>query len=135
MNKFLVLCLAVISLASCVNKEEHNAAKSGQEIYFESKTYDYGQIEEDSDGIYAINFKNIGEKPIIVNRVRSSCGCTVPSWPKEPLEPGTSGTIKVKYNTANTGSFMKSVYVYSSAANSPVKLVIKGKVIPKEKKE
>jgi hypothetical protein len=133
MCKFLYTIMAVILLSSCGSKNENTAAKSGQEIYFESTTYDYGQIMEDSDGLYTISFKNIGKKPILVNRVRSTCGCTVPSWPKEPLEPGESGEIKVKYNTALPGSFMKSVYVYSTAANSPVKLVVKGKVLPKEK--
>jgi hypothetical protein len=131
--KGLLISIPILLLTvSCTNKTEEQAKESGQEIYFSQSTYDYGEISEGSDGLYTIEFKNIGNAPIIVNRVRSSCGCTVPSWPKEPVEPGTNGEILVKYNTELTGSFMKSVYVYSSAENSPVKLTIRGKVLPRE---
>lgn len=133
MKQILISISLLLLLGSCVNKSEKQAKDSGQQIYFAQTTYDYGEIEEGSDGIYTIEFKNIGDTPIVVNRVRSSCGCTVPSWPKEPVEPGTEGEIKVQYNTRLTGSFMKSVYVYSSAENSPVKLTVKGKVLPMER--
>jgi len=83
----------------------------------------------DSDGSYKFIFKNLGEDAILINRVRSTCGCTIPSWPREPIEPGKEGKIEVKYNTALAGIFMKSIYVYSSADNSPNKLVVKGKVV------
>ena len=125
-----VIPMLLIS-ASCVNKTENQARESGQEIYFAQSTYDYGEIAEGSDGLYTIAFKNLGDAPIVVNRVRASCGCTVPSWPEKPIEPGASGEIQVEYNTRLTGSFMKSVYVYSSAENSPVKLTVKGKVLPR----
>ena len=129
---FIFVPLLLI-ISSCVNKTEQQAKQSGQEIYFSQTTYDYGEILEGSDGLYTIGFKNIGNEAVIISRVRSSCGCTVPSWPKEPVEPGAKGEIEVKYNTELTGSFMKSVYVYSSAENSPVKLTIRGKVLPREK--
>lgn len=133
MKNLFWIALSLLLLGSCINKDEKQAMHSGQQIYFTQSTFDYGQIEEDSEGIYRISFKNIGSDPIIINRVRSSCGCTIPSWPMQPIEPGKSGEIEVKYNTALTGSFMKSVYVYSSAENSPVKLTVKGKVMPKER--
>jgi len=71
----------------------------------------------------------------VINRVRSTCGCTIPEWPREPIEPGASGKITVKYNTATAGTFLKSVMVYSTASNSPEKLQIKGKVVPKATEE
>ena len=117
-------------LISCVEKGEEQARKHGEEIWFLENLHDYGEIAEKSNGSYTFRFKNISDKPLIVNRVRSNCGCTVPSWPREPIEPGDNGKITVRYNTELTGSFMKSIYVYSSASNSPVKLQIKGKVIP-----
>lgn len=129
MKKLFLLGIAIVFLSSCVNKNEHQAEKSGQEIYFSETTHDYEEILVDSEGIYKFVFKNLGAEAIIVNRVRSTCGCTIPSWPREPIEPGKEGEIEVKYNTALTGSFMKSIYVYSSASNSPNKLVIKGKVV------
>lgn len=135
MNKLSLWILIMLLVSACVNKNEKQAQNSGQEIYFEQSTYDYGQIEEDSDGLYIISFKNIGQEAIVINKVRSSCGCTIPSWPHEPVKPGASGRIEVKYNTSLVGSFMKSVYVYSSAANSPVKLTVKGKVVAKTEAE
>jgi hypothetical protein len=133
MKNSILFGLIAIIITSCGGKDEQKAKKSGQEIFFEQTTYDFGEIDEYSDTIFIIKFKNIGDKAIIINRVRSTCGCTIPSWPREPINSGKSGEIEVKYNTALTGTFMKAVYVYSSADNSPVKLTVKGKVIPKPK--
>lgn len=122
-------------LFSCINKDEQQAKSTGQEIYFAEMTYNYGEIEEGSNGIGKIAFKNIGNEAIVINNVRSSCGCTVTSWPKEPIASGVVGAIEVKYNTALKGPFMKTINVYSTASNSPVKLTIKGKVIPRSQPE
>ena len=135
MRRLLIASLIFILLTACVSKSEQQAKQLGNEIYFAQTTIDYGQIREGSEGLYNIEFKNLADHPIVINRVRSSCGCTVPSWSREPIEPGSGGKIQVKYNTELTGSFMKSVYVYSSAANSPVKLTVKGKVLPVDKSE
>jgi hypothetical protein len=129
----LVIPAMVLLLFSCTRKNEEEAKTSGQELFFAESTYHFGEMMEDGPGTFNIEFKNIGDQPIVINRVRSSCGCTIPSWPKEPVEPGKNGKIEIRYNTALTGSFLKSVYVYSTAANSPEKLLIKGKVIPKDK--
>jgi hypothetical protein len=129
MGIFGILFLSVIIL-SCGDDPENRAKGRLLELYFEEHIHDYGVIEEDSDGNWSFEFKNIGHQAIVINRVRSTCGCTVPRWPGEPVEPGDTGKITVIYNTATTGTFLKSVFVYSSAANSPVKLQIKGKVVP-----
>jgi len=121
-----------ILISACSDSPEATAIKKGQELWFDEYVHDYGQIPVDSDGSWTFSFKNIGENAIIINRVRSTCGCTVPAWPKEPIEPGSSSEITVKYNTATSGTFLKSLFVYSTAANSPVKLQIKGKVVAKE---
>lgn len=132
MNKLILFGLVLIILASCVNPTEQQAKSSGMQIYFAETTHDYGDIPKDSDGTYYFEFKNIGEEAIVINRVRSTCGCTIPDWPREPIEPGKGNKIGVKYNTALAGTFMKSIVVYSSAVNSPVKLIIKGKVVDLE---
>ena len=124
-----ILCLLGL-LAACSAPSEDHARKKGQEIWFEEYLHDYGEILQDSDGSWSFVFKNLGKDAIVINRVRSTCGCTVPEWPREPIEPGSSGKITVQYNTALSGTFLKSVYVYSTAANSPVKLQIKGRVAP-----
>jgi hypothetical protein len=134
-----VSLIAMITLAfvinGCTANPEEKAKGHGQEIWFEESLHDYGEIEQDSDGTWSFAFKNLGDEAIVINRVRSTCGCTVPDWPREPIEAGASGEIRVIYNTATTGTFLKSVIVYSSAGNSPVKLQIKGKVYPRETEE
>jgi len=111
---------------------ESQAREKGVELWFGEVLHQYGEIPEDSDGSCTFTFKNLGDEAIVINRVRSTCGCTVPEWPREPVEPGDTGQIRVVYNTASQGSFYKSIYVYSTAANSPVKLQVKGKVVPAE---
>ncbi len=125
----MVILALVLGASGCSDSPEERAKEHGQEIWFEEYMHDYGEIQKDSDGTWTFTFKNLGEQAIVINQVRSTCGCTVPEWPREPIEPGDTGAITVKYNTASKGTFLKSVVVYSSAANSPVKLQIKGKVI------
>ena len=124
----IVILTLVLGTGGCKDTPEEKAKEHGQEIWFEEYMHDYGTIQKDSDGTWTFTFKNLGNEAIVINRVRSTCGCTVPEWPREPIEPGDTGAITVKYNTASTGTFLKSVVVYSTAANSPVKLQIKGKV-------
>ena len=99
----------------------------GIALVFEETTYNYGTIAQGSDGVHNFVFHNTGTEPLLLNNVRSSCGCTIPEWPKEPIAAGKTGTIKVSYNTRITGSFSKSITVYSNA-DKPVVLVIKGTV-------
>jgi hypothetical protein len=131
----IVILSFAMCTSGCADSPEEKAKEHGQEIWFEELMHDYGQMEKDSDGTWSFVFTNIGEKAFVINRVRSTCGCTVPDWPREPIEPGATGEITVKYNTETTGTFLKSVMVYSTAANSPVKLQIKGKVVATQTEE
>ena len=123
---FSIILLFVFSVNA-----KSQTADSTVVISFTETVHDYGTIEQGSDGSYEFKFINDGKSPLILNNVRSSCGCTVPSWTKEPVQPGKEGTIKVKYNTAIAGSFNKSVTVNSNAKNSSVVLQIKGNVVAK----
>jgi hypothetical protein len=103
-------------------------------IEFEKTTHDYGSIKEDA-GLAKTEFKftNTGDKPLILNNVRASCGCTTPKWTREPVAPGKTGSIEVSYNPKNRpGAFTKSVNVYSNSSPSITVLTIKGKVEPRE---
>jgi hypothetical protein len=97
-------------------------------IQFDSMVHDYGSIVKGSDGSCEFVFKNTGKTPLILNNVQASCGCTVPEWTREPVQPGKSGVIKVKYNTQIVSTFNKSITVTSNAKNSTVILSIKGTV-------
>ncbi|RLD32399.1 MAG: hypothetical protein DRI88_03440 [Bacteroidetes bacterium] len=107
-------------------------SENGPKISFETTLHEYGDIELNSDGSFDFVFTNTGNEPLILSKPRSSCGCTIPSWPKEPILPGESNVIKVTYNTKKAGPFNKTVTIYSNAkGNSSVVLRIKGKVIAK----
>lgn len=102
-------------------------------IAFESNVHDYGKITQGSDGLCTFTFTNTGDKDLVITNVDSSCGCTIPSKPKEPIAPGETGTIKVKYNTSIVGPIRKIVTVYSNAKEKPTyTLRIKGRVLPKK---
>ncbi|HSH19473.1 MAG TPA: DUF1573 domain-containing protein [Draconibacterium sp.] len=101
-------------------------------INFTGLEHDYGTIEQGSDGTHEFKFTNGGKTPLILSNVRSSCGCTVPSWTKEPVAPGKEGAIKVVYNTNNVGNFNKSITVNSNAKYGVVVLHIKGNVVKKK---
>ncbi|MEN8226455.1 MAG: DUF1573 domain-containing protein [Bacteroidota bacterium] len=98
-------------------------------ITFDKVLHDYGTILQNSDGTCEFKFTNDGKEPLILSRPKSSCGCTVPTWPKQPVLPGKGETIKVTYSTNRVGPFNKTVTIYCNASNSPIKLQIKGKVI------
>ena len=106
----------------------------GAGMVFVSETIDYGTVAADSDGKREFVFTNNGNKPLIITNAVGSCGCTVPTFPKEPIAPGAKGVIGVKYATDRAGQpFTKTVTVTSNAEGQPTKvLTIKGNVLPRE---
>ena len=112
--------------------KEEPKSKSA-EIQFTKTVHDYGTIFEGGDGECEFEFKNVGKEPLVLNNVTSSCGCTVPNWPKDPIMPGKSSSIKVKYSTSRVGGINKTITVISNAEeNSKVELRITGNVKIKE---
>ncbi|MFH1319151.1 MAG: DUF1573 domain-containing protein [Bacteroidota bacterium] len=98
------------------------------EIAFEKDVMDYGTVEYNGDGVREFKFTNTGKEPLIISRAKASCGCTVPSWPKEPILPGKTGVIKVKYSTNRVGSFTKTITITSNAKTPNKRLTIKGTI-------
>jgi len=105
--------------------------KNAPSINFEKTTHDYGTVVKGGDGMCEFKFKNTGIEPLILSNVTSSCGCTVPEWPREPILKGKSNTIKVKYDTNRVGPINKTVTVMSNATNGSVQLRIIGTVVEK----
>lgn len=98
----------------------------------DGKTWDYGKIEKASTGVRFFKFTNTGDAPLVIQNAKGSCGCTVPSYPKEPIMPGATEFIKVKYDTKRVGNFTKSVTLTTnSKTNTSTRLLIKG-VVEKE---
>ncbi len=110
-------------------------AQNGPQIEFKTETIDYGTVKRGEDnGVRFFEFTNTGDAPLIISKVNSSCGCTVPSYPKDPIMPGKTGQIEVKYNM-NPGPINKTVTVETNAVNKQngrVPLRIKGTVVKEE---
>jgi hypothetical protein len=106
----------------------------GAGMVFASETIDYGTVAANSDGKREFVFTNNGNKPLIITNATGSCGCTVPTYSKEPIAPGAKGVIGVKYDTSRAGQpFTKTVTITSNAAGTPSKtLTIKGNVLAVE---
>lgn len=121
--KKIVLILFVGLLAISLNAQD-KAAK----IEFKSETVDYGVIEKGSDGVRVFEFTNTGTAPLIISKVSSSCGCTIPKKPEEAILPGKTGEIQVKYDTKRVGPIRKAITVISNADTPTKVLKIKGEV-------
>jgi hypothetical protein len=127
MKKLLVYLTLLIGFSSI--------AQSGAKIEFKEETINYGEVEKGKDnGIRVFEFTNTGDESLVIKNAKSSCGCTVPEWPKEPIAPGGKGQIKVQYNM-NPGPISKTITIETNAINKPngmIPLRIKGTVIVKE---
>ncbi len=121
----LILCVGIYSLTSFSQTEK------GPVIKFESVVYDYGTIYQGANGGCEFQFKNEGDSPLLLTNVTSSCGCTVPKWPKDPVFPGQTAVIQVTYDTKRLGTISKQINVASNATVANITLSIKGSIIQK----
>lgn len=107
-----------------------SAQASGPMISFEMDTIDYGEVAKGSEGMRTFVFENTGDAPLMIEGVRSSCGCTIPKKPEEPIAPGEKGEITVRYDTNRIGVFRKTITVNTNVASaSIIALKIKGNVL------
>jgi hypothetical protein len=131
--KRIFLIVAVVLSALVLHAQQPVSAPVDStlmaKLVFESTTHDYGTINQGADGNCVFKFKNEGKTPLVLSSVNASCGCTTPSYTKEPVLPGQSGEIKVHYDTNRIGAFSKSITVNSNAKNTPVVLKIMGTVL------
>lgn len=128
---FAVLILFTFVLFSCKMGSGKNMSGNAG-ITFADTLIEFGQMEFDGQGDREFVFTSTGEAPLLLTHVRSTCGCTIPEWSKEPVNPGDTGRIKVSYDTRRTGRFKKSVYVYSNAIEGTRRLYISGEVLRPE---
>ena len=105
-----------------------SAQEKVAKIEFKTETVDYGEIARGSDGVRIFEFTNTGNAPLVISKVSSSCGCTIPKKPEAPIMPGESGEIQVKYDTNRPGPIRKAITVISNASTPTKVLKIKGMV-------
>ncbi|WP_299002142.1 DUF1573 domain-containing protein [uncultured Tenacibaculum sp.] len=99
---------------------------SAQEFKFETETIDYGKVALGSEGKRVFEFTNVGDAPLIIKDIISTCGCTVPQKPEKPIMPGEKGEIEVSYDTKRPGGFSKAITIISNAKKSRKMIKIKG---------
>ena len=121
--KRLYLLLVLIPFVT-LTLSAQETKKEGPEFKFDNEVHEFGEIQEGNKVDHKFKFTNVGNKPIIITDVTSSCGCTIPEWPEEPIMPGKESEIKVVYDSKGKyGKFMKRVSIKSNAI-TPVKLLI-----------
>ena len=126
--KKLVVLLLVGMIGFAVSAQDKVA-----KIKFKTETIDYGTIEKGANGVRVFEFTNTGDAPLIITKVKSTCGCTIPKKPDAPIMPGESGEIEVKYDTNRLKVFVKTILVTSNAERPNVALKIRGDVIDPSK--
>lgn len=127
--KKALFSLALMLVALVAFTTANAQSSKGAKIEFSKEVHDYGNVKYGADGTCTFEFKNTGNEPLIISEAHGSCGCTVPEWPKEPINPGKTAVLKVKYDTNRPGNFNKTVTITSNAVNEPSKVVsIKGNV-------
>lgn len=122
MKKIFLLLMMLASLVAYAQQEQ-------PEIKFDKTVYNFGTFSEKTPVQTAVfAFTNIGKAPLIINQAIASCGCTIPSYTKEPIMPGEKGTVKVTYNGKGKfpGHFKKSITIRTNGKVEMVRLYIEG---------
>lgn len=137
MKKTIAAIALVLGLGFTAKAQETvtpNIDPNAPVMQFESEVLDYGTVKFDGNGVREFKVKNTGKSPLTITNVQGQCGCTSttidgkPGWPQEPVLPGKSASIRVKYDTKRPGPFEKNVTVTSNAKEPSKVVKIKGVV-------
>lgn len=123
--------LLLVGFAFFATAQEGEEPMTGPKIYFSEKSFDFGEITQGEKVEHVFEFENTGNEPLILSDVRTTCGCTAPEWPREPIAPGKTGRLKVVFNSAGKmGMQNKVITVMSNAVNNPERVKIVTNVMP-----
>jgi hypothetical protein len=136
MKKFALIVFSLAIVACAIGQELAMNTKPASKLNTEEAVFnwtltefDFGKIKLGVPVTYDFSFTNSGEIPLVITTVQASCGCTVTSYSKEPIEPSAKGFVKATYNAASLGQFTKTVTVNANTAEGVVRLTIKGEVV------
>ncbi len=122
-----------MSMFSFSQEKVAKKKKTKPPVTFKAMEIERNGITYGADETFTFEFKNTSKSPILVTNVATSCGCTTAKKPEEPVAPGKTGIISVKYDTKRVGNFTKEITVTTNAQPEPYKLTIKGSVNPEGK--
>lgn len=148
-NIFLAIIVSV-TLAACGNEENeistelienpNSASEVDPEhmpvITFDNEVFDFGEIVQGEKVNHSFTFKNTGNNDLLISSAQGSCGCTVPTWPKNPIKPGETGKIDVEFDSnGKQGKQNKTVTLVANTIPNTTVIALKGEVLlPEEKK-
>lgn len=129
-----LIAIVLNTLVTCaVFAQEAPTTQSGPEIAFSEEQFDFGDIHQGDRVEHTFAFENTGNEPLIITNVKTTCGCTAPNWPRDPVAPGQASEIKVAFNsTGKMGRQHKVITVVSNAVNPSSKVAIVTNVLPKK---
>ena len=114
---FAIMLMATFQLAAQATQTDGSSTPASKAVLtFASDVVDYGTIDQGAEGLRLAKFTNTGTEPLIISGAKGSCGCTVPNWPKDPIMPGETSQIEVRYDTKRTGAINKTITVTSNDA-------------------
>ena len=127
---WMMLAVTVVANAECDTNQtiQKPAPAEGPVMTFEATTVDYGTIDQGSNPIREFKFTNTGTQPLLITSAVGSCGCTVPSFSREPIKPGESSVISVSYHTKRLGPINKTITLTTNETQNTHKLAITGEV-------
>ena len=135
MKTFISLMFGTFVVFFAIAQEKNEGAnQTGPQIVFEEASFDFGDIQQGDKVEHIFTFENTGTEPLLLTNVQTTCGCTVPKWPREPIPPGQESKITVKFNsTGKMGKVNKVIKVISNAVTPISQVTITTNILPKVK--
>jgi hypothetical protein len=128
--KRIIFIVALVMVAQVTFGQAASAPNADVAVAsVDNPVHDFGKIKQNVPVTHEFTFVNKGKVPMIITNAQPSCGCTVPSWTKEPIPPGGSGSVKATFNAVAVGTFDKSVTVTANVEGGVIMLRIRGEVL------
>lgn len=137
MKTLVIFVFSIFTIVGAVAQEAAEETNtSGPVMSFEEDKHDFGDIFQGDKVEHVFEFENTGNEPLIITNVQTTCGCTAPEWPRDPIAPGQSGKIKVVFNsTGKIGRQNKVITVVSNATSPLNRVTIVTNVLPKKESD
>lgn len=121
----ILVSIFIVQFSLAQDDKVFEESVNGPKIVFKESSFDFGDINQGDVVEHVFDFENTGNEPLILSDVKTTCGCTAPSWPRQPIGPGESGKITVKFNSrGKVGMQNKIITVLSNAVNQRERIKI-----------
>lgn len=133
--QFIALFVIIFSaffLLSFDEKKEYRLVYDGMELKFiDGESFiDFGQRKQDDNVSLRIRVENQSTKVLQITNVRSSCGISLPAWPRDPLAPGDFALIQLRYDSSRSGNFTRNITIHANTTDSRTVIELRGEIIP-----